>query len=151
MPKTIIADTSCFIILANIGEIELLKALYGTVLTTNEVEAEYGEPFPGWVEIKSPADKTLQHVIEMEVDKGEASAIALAVEITGSILIVDDYKARRVAEKLELTITGTLGVIIKAKLSGIIPGIKPYLNKMKETGFYLSDEIIKQALKESGE
>ncbi len=87
----------------------------------------------------------------MQIDKGEASAIALALEITDSILIIDDYKARRVAEKLGLTITGTIGVIVKAKLQGIIPSIKPYLDKIKATNFRLTVDIESRALKEAGE
>ena len=52
MPNTIIADTSCLIILANIGEIQLLKKLYGQITTTLEIATEYGEPLPDWIEIK---------------------------------------------------------------------------------------------------
>lgn len=64
---------------------------------------------------------------------------------------MDDYKARKVAEKLNLHYTGTIGVIIKAKLKGIIPSIKPFLDKIKQTDFRLSDEIEKQALIEASE
>ncbi|MCX6198274.1 MAG: DUF3368 domain-containing protein [Bacteroidetes bacterium] len=50
-----------------------------------------------------------------------------------------------------LEITGTNGVIIKAKLNGIIPSVKPYLEKIRNTDFRISDEIELQALKEAGE
>jgi predicted nucleic acid-binding protein len=60
MPKTIIADTSCLIILINIGELGLLQRLYGQIITTLEVEDEYGEKLPDWIEIKAPADKSRQ-------------------------------------------------------------------------------------------
>ncbi len=52
MPKTIISDTSCFIILTKIGELDLLAKSYGNVITTIEVATEYGEFLPEWVEIK---------------------------------------------------------------------------------------------------
>ncbi len=87
----------------------------------------------------------------MQIDKGESSAIALALEIPNSLLILDDYKARKIAEKLNLHFTGTIGVIIKAKLKGIIPSIKPFLDKIKQTDFRLSIEIELQALKEANE
>jgi len=87
----------------------------------------------------------------MQVDKGEASAIALALEIPGSTVILDDYKARKIAERLNLNITGTLGVIVKAKVLGLIPSIKPFLSKIKKTNFRLSKEIEILALKEAGE
>jgi len=87
----------------------------------------------------------------MQIDKGESSAIALALEIPESTLILDDYKARKIAEKLGLNITGTIGVIIKAKLKGIIPSIKPVLMKIKQTNFRISIELELSALKEAGE
>ena len=87
----------------------------------------------------------------MQIDRGEASAIALALENPYFTLILDDYKARRVAERLGLEITGTVGVIVKAKLRGIIPTIKPFLNRIRKTNFRLTDELEMLALKEAGE
>lgn len=151
MPKTIISDTSCFIVLANIGEIDLLQKTYGEIITTPEVVTEYGQPLPDWVNIQTASDKHLQKVLELQVDKGEASAIALAIETADCTIILDDYKARILAERLGLEITGTIGVIIKAKLRGIITSIKPLLEKISGTDFYLSKEIKQQALIEAGE
>jgi len=87
----------------------------------------------------------------MQIDKGESSAIALALETSDSTVILDDYKARKIAEQLGLTYTGTIGVIIKAKLTGKIPSIKPLLQKIKQTDFRLSAEIELLALKEANE
>lgn len=151
MPRTIISDTSCLIILTNIGELDLLRKVYGNVITTQEVSAEYGEYLPEWIEVRTVSDTNLQRVLEIQIDKGEASAIALAMETPGSTVIVDDHKARKVAERLGLNIAGTIGVIIKAKLSGIIPSIKPFLSKIKSTDFRLSEEIEILALKLAGE
>jgi len=151
MHKTIISDTSCFIVLTNIGELELLQKTYGQVITTAEVAAEYGDVLPAWVKIEIPSDKTRQHILELQLDKGEASAIALALENPDSTIILDDYKARRVAEQLGLDTTGTIGVIIKAKKKGIISSVKPYFTKLKTTGFHLSADLENTALKEAGE
>lgn len=151
MPKTIICDTSCFIILTNIGELDLLHAVYGQVLTTMEVAAEYEEALPDWIEIEKVYDKYRQQLLEMQVDKGEASAIALALETPESIIILDDYRARKVAERLKLNYTGTIGVIIKAKLQGIVSSIKPLLSKIRQTNFRVSYEIEQQALHEANE
>ena len=104
------------------------------------------EPLPEWVEIAEVKDKYRQTILELQIDKGESSAIALALETPDSVVILDDYKARKIAEQLGVTITGTIGVIIKARLNGIIPSIKPLLKKIKQTGFHLSDEIELQAL-----
>ncbi len=151
MPKAIISDTSCFIILTNIGELELLHKVYGQIITTPEIVAEFGETLPEWVEIAEVTDKYRQRLLELQIDKGESSALALALETPNSVVILDDYKARKIAERLGITFTGTIGVIIKAKLNGIIPSVKPLLEKIKQTDFRLSAEIETQALKEADE
>ena len=151
MPKIIISDTSCLIILNKIGELELLQKVYGQIITTPEIVTEYGESLPGWIKIMAVTDKFRQQILEMQIDKGESSAIALALEMPNSTIILDDYKARKIAEQLGITYTGTIGVIIKAKLNGIIPSIIPVLKKIKLTDFRLSPDIEKQALKEANE
>lgn len=151
MPKTIISDTSCFIVLNNIRELDLLHKVYTQIITTPDIATEYGEPLPEWVEIVTVKDKYSQRILEMQIDKGESSAIALALETPDCTIILDDYKARKIAEQLGITITGTIGVIIKAKLKGIIPSIKQILEKIKQTDFRLSADIELQALKEANE
>jgi len=151
MPNTIISDTSCFIILSKIGELTLLKSLFGQIITTPEIAREFGEDLPDWVIIHQVKDQYRQQLLEMQIDKGESSAIALALELPNSTIILDDYKARKIAERLGIKITGTIGIIIKAKQIGIIPSIKPILNKIKTTDFRLTPEIELFALKEAGE
>lgn len=151
MRKTIICDTSCFIVLKNIGELDLLQKVYGQVITTSEVASEYGQLFPEWVIIEQVANILVQQLLELQLDKGESSAIALALETQECTVVLDDIRARKVAEKLKLDITGTIGVIIKAKLNGIIPSIKPILDKIKITNFRLTQDIENQALIAAGE
>jgi len=151
MHRTIISDTSCLILLTNIGELDLLHEVYGQIITTIDIANEYGEKLPDWVEIKEVKDKYRQRILEMQIDKGESSAITLALETSDCTLILDDYKARRMAEQLHLSYTGTIGVIIKAKLLGIIPSIKPLLDKIRQTDFRVSVDIELQALKEANE
>lgn len=151
MPKTIISDTSCFIILSKINELDLLHKVYGQITTTIDIAVEYGETLPDWVEIIEVKDKPKQTLLELQIDKGESSAIALALEIPNSTIILDDIKARKIADKLGLIYTGTIGVIIKAKLKGILPSIRPIINKIKQTDFRLTEEIELQALKQANE
>lgn len=128
MPKTIISDTSCLILLTNIGELDLLHEVYGQIITTIEIAGEYGDQLPFWIDIRDVKDKCRQKLLEIQIDKGESSAIALALETPDSTLILDDYKARKIVEQLGLSYTGTIGVIVKAKLNGLIPSIKPILS-----------------------
>ncbi len=102
MPKTIISDTSCLIILANIGELDLLQKVYGQIITTIEIATEFGEVLPDWIEIKTVIDTYRQQLLEMQIDKGESSAIALALETPDCTIILDDYKARKIADHLGL-------------------------------------------------
>lgn len=150
-PKTIISDTSCLILLDNIGELELLHLLFGTIVTTKEVADEFGKTVPSWIEIQSATNKSYQTIIEESVDKGEASAIALAIESGDCLLIIDDLKGRKYAQQLGLTITGTIGIIVNAKLSGLIPSVKPILAKIKTTNFRISDLLEIQILNQAGE
>jgi predicted nucleic acid-binding protein len=151
MPKTIISDTSCFIILTNIGELDLLNKLYGEIITTGIIAEEYGKPLPAWVTIVNPTEMDFNNMLKLTPDRGEASAIALALEIKDCVLIVDDYKARVIAVGLGIEIKGTIGVIVSAKLHGIIPSIKPVLEKIRNTNFRLSEEIELIALQQAGE
>ena len=151
MRRTIISDTSCLILLDNIGELSILNKLFGNITTTSEVAGEFGRLLPPWIEIKEPNNKNYQSIIEASLDKGEASAIALAIELDNCLLIIDDLKGRKFAHQLGLTIIGTLGVIVDAKLAGIIPSIKPILSKIKSTNFRITEQLELLIVKLAGE
>jgi predicted nucleic acid-binding protein len=102
-------------------------------------------------EIVAPLDKNYQSIIEATIDSGEASAIALAVESKGCLLIIDDLKGRKFAVQLGLTIIGTIGLIVDAKLAGIIPSVKPIINKIKATNFRITEQLELMILKKAGE
>lgn len=145
-PKVVIADASCLILLSKIGELELLHLLYDYVYITSEIQLEFGETLPDWIILEIVKDQKYQTFLETRLDVGEASAMALAVEISNSLLILDDLKARKLAKQLNLVFTGTLGVISKAKEEKHIDQIKPILNKILQTNFRLSEEVISYLL-----
>ena len=140
----VIADTSCFILLDNIGELELLKALFGRVITTSVIAQEFGAELPEWVEIRTVSN--IQFQSTLDVDAGEASAISLALESGPSLVILDDDKARQLAKRLNLNITGSLGVILRARKEGIIPSIKPIIEKIQQTNFRYSKKVLAEIL-----
>ncbi|MEQ1584667.1 MAG: DUF3368 domain-containing protein [Cyclobacteriaceae bacterium] len=151
MQKVIISDTSCLILLDKIGELKLLNILFGQIIITQEIANEFKKELPGWISIEEPTNKIYQKILEASLDKGEASAIALALEQTDCLLIIDDYKGRKYAEQLGIKITGTLGIIIDSKLSGHIESVKPLLDKIKKTDFRLTTELEKKILEKSRE
>ena len=144
--RKIIADTSCLIILSKIKELRLLKLLYGEVLITDTIAKEFAEPLPDWIIVCPIILNENVFLFEKRIDKGEASAIMLALEIPNSTIIIDDFKGRSLAKELGIKVTGTLGIIILAKNKKLIPSIKPMLEKIKETNFYISNELEKEAL-----
>ena len=150
-PQAIVSDTSCLILLEKIGALDLLKGLFGTVLTTPEVEKEFGHSLPNWFTIVETTDKKYQTIIETTVDKGEASTIALAMELKDCLLIIDDKKGRILATQLGLTITGTIGILLRAKQTGLILELKPILEKIKKTNFRITSRLESLILKQAGE
>ena len=146
MPN-IISNTSCLIVLDNIGMLDVLKELYGKVFITEEVSKEFGKTVPDWIEVRKVSDNKYLKLMKNFVDLGEASTIALAVETDDIVIILDDLKARKLAQKLNLKITGTIGVLIKARKRNIIASTQEVLNKLRNEGFRISDEIEKEFLK----
>src|SRR5690554_332158 len=87
----------------------------------------------------------------MKLDKGEASAIALSFDLGNSMLIIDDLKARKVADKLGLRYSGTFGLILKAKQLGMISSLRPILDKIRSTNFRFDELLFQTILEEAGE
>jgi len=146
MPN-IISNTSCLIVLDNIGMLDVLKELYGKVFITEEVSKEFGKTVPDWIEVRKVSDNKYLKLMKNFVDLGEASTIALAVETDDIVIILDDLKARKLGQKLNLKITGTIGVLVKARKRNIITSTQEVLNKLRNEGFRISDEIEKEFLK----
>ncbi len=151
MPRVIISDTSCLILLHKIEELELLEKLYKQVLTTPEVAREFGLELPEWIIIESVKDRKYLEFLETQVDNGEASAIALAKEKDSPLVILDDLKGRKLARKLDLKVTGTLGIIQKARQEGLIKKIRPLIEKLLIHEFWIGENIVEELLRKNNE
>ena len=151
MHTLIISDTSCLIALGRIGRLEILQSLFGSVLVTSIVAAEYGNYLPAWIEIMDPRNQVLVREIAGRIDEGEASSIVLATETQNSKLIVDDLPARRIAKAFAVNIIGTLGVLIEAKKQGILPSLRDAVDALQTAHFYLSADLVSIALRDVGE
>lgn len=151
MPDIVISDTSCLIIFDRIERLDILQKVYGAIHITPEIAEEFGASLPEWGQIEEVRDKKYQKFLETQVDQGEVSVIALSVEKENSLLILDDLRARKLANQLELEFTGSLGIINKAKEKGIIQKIKPLTDKLKRTDFRIADRVINYLLKRNNE
>lgn len=147
----VITDTSSLIALSKIEALEVLRKLYKRVVVSKEFAEEFGESLPDWLEILEVSNKNYQKILENSLDKGESSAIALAFELDNALLILDDLKARKEAQKLGFKITGTLGVLFSAKEKNVIPSLKLYLDRLQNTNFRIADNIVSELLKRSAE
>ncbi|MDR1918482.1 MAG: DUF3368 domain-containing protein [Tannerellaceae bacterium] len=152
MPEMIvIADTSCLIALSRIDALSLLHQLYHRLVITEDIREEFGDPLPAWIEIMPVTDKMYQRLLEGRLDKGESSALALAVTLENVLLILDDLKGRKEAKRLGLRITGTLGILFSAKQKGLIPALKPCIERLQAIDFRIAPSIVKELLALSGE
>ncbi len=149
--RVIIADSSCLIALSNINELDILQKVYGQITITPEVENEFGEGIPHWIEIEEVTDKQKIALLELELDKGESSAIALAIERENSLLVIDEKKGRSVAKKMGIKITGILGVIVKAKDAGLVKKVAPFIEKLEKVDFRISKVLKEEILRRMGE
>lgn len=150
-PKLVIADASCLIVLTRIGALLLLRNLYGSIMTTPTVANEAGRPMPSWILEKEVQNRIIQTELELLVDKGEASAIALALEIGDCSIILDDEDGRKLAKRLNLNVTGTLGVLLRCKESGLIQYVSPYIAQLRAIEFRMSEALVQLVLRQAGE
>jgi len=82
---------------------------------------------------------------------GEREAIALALELKATRLLLDDLPARRLASSLGLEIIGTLGLLLWAKEQGLLPAVRPWVDTLLREGFYISERLLAEVLSTAGE
>lgn len=150
-PEIVISDTSCLIALGNINGLDLLRRLYRSVSVTPEVRDEFGQPLPDWVKIQTVKDRKRLVLLNENLDLGEASALALALEHRDCLVLLDDLKGRKIAKQWRILYTGVLGILVKAKHDELIPEIKPMLERLLETNFRISPKIVAEVLKMTNE
>lgn len=150
MNKIIISDTSCLIALSNIGQLSILKDLFKEIIITEEVKDEFGDELPIWIKTQTAKDIGRKKDLEAILDKGEASSIALSLEIENSLLIIDESKGRKIANSLNLQIIGTIGVLILANKKGLIKDLISVILKLVNKGFRLSDSLVSKIIDQYG-
>ena len=132
----VVADTSVLINLCRIGRAELLPPLFHEIVVPPAVVAEYrdlvrrdtrfaGLELPIWLRVQSPAPNPPGLRAFPELDRGEADALALAVEIRADAILLDERRGHQVAAGLGLVVIGLLGVLLRAKAAGLLPTVAP--------------------------
>lgn len=158
----VVSNSSPLIHLGKIGLLELLAEQFDRILIPRAVwqeAVEEGGDEPdaksiasaNWIEVQDVHPSPLLTTLSTLLDKGEAEAIVLAIEIGADLILLDESDARKIAEIYNLRKTGLLGVLIKAKRQGRIQSLKVYLEELRNTGFHLSEQVYNEILDAVGE
>lgn len=160
-PQRVVVNTTPIIALALLDQLSLLQPLYGAVRIPPAVQAEVMAgganrigitelQHASWIKLIPLQDPRRADLLS-DLDRGEAEVIALAQEIDADLVIIDERLARRHAKRLGLPLTGTLGVLLKAKQQNLISSVSPLIETLQKNGIRLSKVVVTEALRLAGE
>lgn len=147
----VVADACVLIAFYQVERLDILQRLYDTVVVppavAREVRPSLGS-VPTWITELSPETT---HQWTAPLDSGEREALSLAVELVADAVLTDDLAARRVGDRLQLRVIGSVGILATAKPKGLVDLVGPLLTEMRANGLYVSDAICDEVLREAGE
>lgn len=159
--RKVIVNSTPLIVLCGIGRLDILRELYQEISIPNAVYREVtAKDDSACVQIRSAAewicveqikDHSEKKMYKAKLQDGEVEVMILAQEQEADLVILDDNAAKKTAKYLGLTVTGTLGVLVKAKYQGIIKEVRPLLSEMRQNGFYVSSAVERMVLEQTGE
>ena len=156
--RKVVVNTTPLIALADIGQLELLHQLYNEILipsaVIDEIESEPARTLVAnaqWIKKKTISKTERKSLFKARLHAGEVEVILLAEDEKADLVIIDDNSAKKTAKYLGLSVTGTLGVLLKAKQEGIIKEVKPLMNMLIDNGFYTDETTRNYVLKFAGE
>jgi hypothetical protein len=154
----VVSNTGPLIALAQIGQLGLLRRLFGRVIIPGAVRAEILDETTvaavtaaDWITVRDVQDGLAAQLLREELDPGESAAIVLAEELGAALVLIDERAAARKARALGLRVIGTLGVLLLGKRSGRLSTLKPFLDSLREHGFHMSADLYGQVLRDVGE
>lgn len=162
LTSPLIADTSPLISLDACKQLGLLRKLYGSVVVPRAVERELsvggatGLPkgltraHRKWIGVRILGSSPPPALVAA-LDVGEAEVIALALEVGSPLVLLDETAARAVARVRGLQVTGSLGVLLRAKKKGLLPAVKPSIDLMLSRGVLLGGSLVDSVLRGAGE
>ena len=158
----VVSDTSPVRALNHLGNLDLLRALYGQVYLPDAVAVELRRSsarFPvfeplhhSFLVIESPLDRGRVQALEKDLDAGEAAALVLALERSADFVLIDERAGRRAARALGLIPVGVLGVLLRAKERSLIVAVQPFVQRLQiELDFRMAPDLIADVLRQAGE
>jgi len=159
----VVSNTSPITNLAAIGRLDLLRSEFSQIQIADavwdELNAENTQ-WPGarevsdapWITRRASGNHALVNALRRHLDRGEAETIALALDRSADLVLLDEKDGRHSAQQLGLRVMGTVGVLIRARQLGLIASLRPELDALRQrAGFYLADELYREVLELSGE
>ena len=157
--EPIAVNTGPLIALAACDALDLLRHLHHPVIVPTAVVDEFRRgqsggsalaDVPPWVDVRT-LTSPVPAILVTHLDIGEASAIALALEAHVGLVAVDERRGRLIARDLGLTVTGSLGLLLRAKRLGFIGAVAPHLTAMRKNGIWLGETLVRRVLAEAQE
>ncbi|MEZ4729891.1 MAG: DUF3368 domain-containing protein [Caldilineaceae bacterium] len=154
VPPVIVNNTP-LVALWVLNRLDLFRDLYGVVWIPEAVAREFlaaetGTRHPAllqspWIQVVRLSNPRFA-LTYVGLDRGEAEVLALAVEHNARLVVIDERKGRRYAQRLGLALTGTLGILLLAKQEGLIPTVAPLVKQLEEAGLHLSADLVQRVL-----
>ncbi len=151
-----ISNTSPLLYLYRIGVLEWLPKLFGEVWTPTAVVAELQEGRKKGYDVPNPSDYDWLRVVEpssvpsewlaLDLGAGELETMALALEHSDQVVLLDDALARRIAQAASLAVWGTLRILLEAKSQGLTDSIEPLVDQLGKSGMWISHGIRQRVL-----
>lgn len=158
--RKVIVNSTPLITLSKLRHLNLLRELYEEIIIPVAVKEEVTVKDDlasqdvldnlDWIKVVDcpVADR---NIFSSKLHAGEIEVLILAQNLQADLIIVDDKPARKAATFLGFEITGTVGVLVKAKKRELIKTVKPFIESMKEIEIRLSDDVIEMALRQANE
>jgi uncharacterized protein len=159
----VVSNTSPILNLATINQLDVLHQLYDTILIPPAVYDEIvvaGAGKPGsrqvraatWIHVHPIINSASVSQLQDHLDSGESEAIVLADEQQADLLLIDEYKGRKIAAQYGVVYTGLLGLLVVAKHHNVVPAVKPLMDDLVQiAGFWISRQLYQRILHEVGE
>lgn len=154
--RKVIVNSTPLIVLGNAGLLEILQKLYGRILVPEAVyqEVTAKDDAAGmillngadWIQVEQVQNQSDARIFSSRLHAGEVEVMLLAREQKADLLIIDDNAAKSTAKYLGMKVTGSLGVLLRAKQMGIIPDINDAMDQIILNGFYVSEELRKHII-----
>lgn len=158
----VIVNSTPIILLSNINQLDILKQIYGEIIIPqavyNEVTAKTDSACQNlrnhfdWIKIENIKNPVQKKMYEAKLHDGEVEVMILAQEEPkADLVILDDNPAKKTAKFLNLSVTGTLGVLLKAKKLKIIKEVKPLIDALLANGFFVTQKVYDMVLEQASE